>query len=81
MSEPGNWYEELAKANTEREKCVNAINRWTEALRRAEARMAELAASAPVPTPNPDVIEATATATISAPMAGMDMNQAAEPSA
>jgi len=61
MTEPANWYEDMAKAIKEREKCQAAIDRWTAALQAAEARMAELGAVAPA---RPPVVQGTAEATI-----------------
>lgn len=77
MTEPANWYEAMAKAIKNREKCQAAIDRWTAALREAEAEMAELGASAPdVPrAAEPPVVEGTAVAHIE----GLDV--AADPAA
>lgn len=37
-----NWYEAMGKAMAKREKCLNAINRWTADLAEVEAEIEKL---------------------------------------
>lgn len=80
MTEPANWYEAMARAIKEREKCQAAIGRWMVALQDAEARMSELGAVAPEVVREAPVVEGTAQAHVS----GIDVlaaDSAAEPTA
>jgi hypothetical protein len=55
MTQSADWFEAMAKAMKVREKCLNAIERWTAALNEAEAKIKELGAQAGADVPEPQV--------------------------
>lgn len=61
MTESADWFDAMAKAMRQREKCLNAIERWTLALHEAEAKVKELGAQAGADAPAPGAAPETAT--------------------
>ncbi len=49
MAQTAQWFEDMAKAMKTREKCLNAIERWTEALKEAEEVITRLSLGVDVP--------------------------------